>query len=144
MTRFLIRLFLVAFSLYVVLPMLPGFKFHGNFLHAIGAGLFFSVLAWIVEFLAIAISAILAIGTLGVGLIVLIPAWLLGFWLLPAVVLKLLADLLPGYITIVGWEPAIWGGLVMLLIGVITSKETKRFRRRNSAGSTEDDGDDRA
>ena len=145
MNRFLIRLLLVAGSFYFLLPMLPGFSFHGNFLHAIGAGLFFSILASIVEFLVVAVSTVVAVGTLGIGLIVLVPAWLLGFWLLPAVALKLTADLLPGWLTITGWEPAIWGGLIMLVIGAATSEETKRLKRNGTEAPVKSvEGDDRA
>ncbi len=129
MKRFVFRLLLLACAFDFFLPMLPGVQFHGNFLHAIGAGLFFSILAWLVEVIAISLSAFLTITTLGVALILLIPVWLIGFWLLPALVLKLTADLLPQYLTIIGWSPAIWGGFLMLLIGAMTSDGSKCIKR---------------
>jgi uncharacterized membrane protein YvlD (DUF360 family) len=121
MTRFLLRLVLIAGAFYLILPAIPGITFHGNFMYALGAGILFSILGWIVEAIAIAITAMLTIGTLGLGLLVLIPAWFLGFWLLPAVALKWVADLMPAELSIHGWFPAILGGLVMLVIGIITS-----------------------
>lgn len=129
MKRFMIRLLLMACAFDFLLPMLPGFQFNGNFLQAIGAGIFFTILIWLVEMAAISLSALLAITTFGVAIFFLIPVWLIGFWLLPALALKLTADLVPGYLTITGWSPAIWGGLVMLLIGGITSDGTKSVRR---------------
>jgi hypothetical protein len=108
--------------------MLPGFQLHGNFLHAIGAGVFFSLIAWLVEFLAIAISLFLTITSFGAALLFLVPIWLIGFWFLPAVVLKLTATLLPDYLTIVGWTPAILGGFVILLISALTSDGKKLCR----------------
>ncbi len=121
MTRYIIRLVLIAGCFYFLFPMIPGVQFHGTFVHALLAGVLFALLGWIVEAVAIAISAALAIGTLGLALIVLIPAWILGFWLLPAVGLKLVAHFMPATLMFSGWTPAILGGLIMLFIGVITS-----------------------
>ncbi len=130
MTRYLIRLALITGAFYFIFPMIPGMHFHGNFIHTLLAGVLFVFLGWVVESIAIALTALLAIGTLGVALIVLIPLWILGFWLLPALVLKFVADLMPATLSFTGWEPAIWGGLIMLLIGIVTSgKVHKRFIR---------------
>lgn len=128
MKRFALRLLLMACAFEFLLPMLPGVKFSGNFLHAIGAGIFFSLMAWVVECVALFLSAVLTISTMGLALLLLIPLWLVGFWFLPALVLKLTADLVPQYLSISGWVPAIWGGFVMLLIGSLTTDGTKCIR----------------
>jgi|SRR5277367_4164695 len=129
MKLFLIRLVILACAFYFVLPMIQGIEFHGNFVHAIVAGAFFAVIGWGCETLAIALTTVLAIGTFGLALLVLIPAWVLGFWLLPAVALKVVADMMPASLTISGWWPAIWGGLVMLFIGVLTSGKVHDRKR---------------
>lgn len=121
MTHYIIRLILIASAIYFIFPMIPGIQFHGNFLHALGAGVLFAFLGWIVESIAIAITAILTIGTFGSALIILLPAWLLGFWLLPALVLISVAGILPSILSFTSWEPAILGGLIMLCIGIATS-----------------------
>jgi uncharacterized membrane protein YvlD (DUF360 family) len=131
MTNFIIRLVLIAGAFYFVLPMIQGIQFHGNFVHALVAGAIFAIVGWGCEALAIILTTVLAIGTFGLALLVLIPAWLLGFWLLPAVALKVLADMMPETLTISGWLPAIWGGLIMLVIGVVTSGKI-RNRKQNS------------
>lgn len=130
MTRQIIRLLLIAATFYFVFPMIPGIEVHGSFAHVLLAALVFAVLGWIVETLAIAMSAIATITTLGMALLVLIPLWVLGFWLIPAFVLKLLSDLMPSYMSISGWTPAVLGGLLMLVVGMITSnfkRATERF-----------------
>lgn len=81
---------------------------------------------WLVDVAAVALSAVLTIGTLGTALLWLIPAWILGSWLLPAVALRLLSDVAPAYLTVEGWIPAILGGLVMLFIGMMTSSVAVR------------------
>jgi uncharacterized membrane protein YvlD (DUF360 family) len=131
MTNFLIRLVLIAGAFYFVLPMIQGIQFHGSFVHAIVAGFIFALVGWGCETLAIILSTVLAIGTFGLALLILIPAWMLGFWLLPAIALKVLADMMPATLTISGWGPAIWGGLVMLFIGIITSGKI-RNRKQNA------------
>lgn len=132
MRRYLIRLVLISSAFYFLFPMIPGVHFHGNFVHALLAGALFAFLGWVVESVAIAGSAILAIGTLGLALIVLVPAWLFGFWLLPAIVLKLVADFMPGTMGFSGWVPAIEGGLIMLVIGVATSGDVQKKARSRS------------
>ncbi len=131
MTRFLIRLLLIASAFYFVFPEIPGVTFHGTFVHAAVAGLVFVIVAMIVEVLAIAISAMLAVGTLGLALVILIPAWLLGFWILPAVGLKYLAVLMPETLSFTGWTPVLYASLPMLVIGVITSGDVHEKARKS-------------
>jgi hypothetical protein len=126
MNRYFIRLALIAAAFYFLFPMIPGVHFHGSFIHALLAGAVFAFLGWVVELLAMTFSTILAIGTLGMALLLLIPAWFFGFWLLPAVALRLLADLMPGTLSFAGWIPAIGGGLIMLLIGIATSGDVQK------------------
>lgn len=121
MIRVLVRFFLTALTFAFILPMINGIDFHGNFVAALGLALVFGIMVWLVDILAVTLTAALTIGTLGLALLWLIPLWLLGFWLLPAVALKLVADFMPAYFTVMGWGPAILGGLVMLLIGTLTS-----------------------
>jgi len=131
MTRHLMRLVLTACAFFFLFPIIPGAQFQGNFAHAVLAGILFAVLGFCVEFFAIALSALLTIGTLGMALILLIPAWLLGFWLLPACALRLVADFMPSVLSFTGWMPAILGGLIMLFIGVVTSGDV-HVRVRNN------------
>jgi uncharacterized membrane protein YvlD (DUF360 family) len=136
MTRYLIRLALIASAFYFIFPLIPGIQFHGNFGYALGAGVLFAFLGWIVESIAIAISAILTIGTFGMALFVLLPAWILGFWLLPALVLTYVADIMPATLSFTGWWPAIWGGLVMLCIGIVTSGHFEERAKKTPVTAT--------
>lgn len=119
--RLLIRIILKALAFAFLLPAIPGIAFHGNFVIAICLAIFFSLMQWVVELIAMAITAYLTISTLGLGLLVMIPMWILGFWLLPAIALKLVSDFMPQFLAVMGWGPAILGGLVLLVIGLITS-----------------------
>lgn len=130
MKTFIFRLLLTACAFDFLLPLIPGIKFHGNFLHAITAGVVFSIMAWLVEVIGFSISTLLTITTFGIALIFLIPVWLIGFWIVPAIVLKLTAEFVPQYLTISGWTPALWGGLLMLFVGAVTSDGTKSVQRK--------------
>ncbi|HEY9783860.1 MAG TPA: hypothetical protein V6D17_00570 [Candidatus Obscuribacterales bacterium] len=124
--RLLVKLVLSALAFTMVLPMIDGISFHGNFLTALLLSVFFGIMLWVVELVALALAAVLTVGSFGLALLWIIPLWILGFWILPAVALRLVADLMPAYLTIHGWGPAILGGLVMLLIGLVTSSFTSR------------------
>jgi hypothetical protein len=133
--KLLIKLLLSALTFIALLPLIPGIDFHGNFLIAILVSILFGIMLWVVDLVAVALSAVLAISTLGIALIWLIPLWLLGFWFLPAVALKVLADMLPQYLTVTGWMPAILGGLLISLVGVVTTELTRSVK---SSGGKEE------
>lgn len=129
MIKFLIRLLLTAFTFLYVLPHVPGIRFHGGLGIAVVAAIAFGILGWLVDAAAVILSAVWAISTLGLALLVLIPLWLVGYFVLPAVTLRVLADVMPQHLNIAGWIPALEGGLIMLLLGVLTSgKNLKKTR----------------
>ena len=132
MQRHLFRLLLSAGAFYFLVPLIPGAAFHGNFGHALLAGVLFAVAGWVIEFFAVAISTLLTITTLGMALFFLIPVWLFGFWLIPALALRMVAELMPSVLLFNSWMPAIVGGLIMLFIGVITSGDIHVRIRNNS------------
>ncbi len=121
MKRALLRFLLSAAVFAFVLPLIPGIDFHGNFAIALGAALLFSLVGWLVDLAAVLLSAVFTVSSFGLALLWLIPLWLLGFWLMPAVTLMVIANLMPTHLTVAGWIPAIEGGLVMLILGALTS-----------------------
>lgn len=121
MKSLLFKLLLSALAFAYLLPMIPGINFHGGFFMAILISIVFGIMLWAVDLAAIALSAILTVTSLGLALLWLIPLWIFGFWLLPAVALKLVSDFMPTTLSISGWLPAIFGGLVMMFIGMVTS-----------------------
>ncbi len=131
MVRFALKLALTALVFIYILPLIPGITFSGGFTTGILLAFIFGIMLWLVDLLAMTISAVLTLSSLGLALLWLIPLWLLGFWLLPAVALKLVAHFFSTHLTITGWLPAIWGGLVMLFIGVVTSSFGKLLNRGN-------------
>ena len=124
----LIRLVVKALAFMFLLPIIPGIHLHAGFLTAVVLAIFFSLTQWLVEIGAAALTAWLTISTLGLALLILIPMWILGFWLLPAVALKMVADLMPQYLSVGGWEPAILGGLLLFVVGMVTTDFTSTQR----------------
>jgi uncharacterized membrane protein YvlD (DUF360 family) len=127
--KLILKLVLSALAFTSILPFVHGIDFHGNFVIAMALAFLFGIMLWIVDLLAVALSAVLTITSLGLALVWLIPLWIFGFWLLPAVALKLVADIAPGYLTISGWLPAVIGGLIMLIIGVLTNSVTATLKQ---------------
>jgi uncharacterized membrane protein YvlD (DUF360 family) len=124
--RLIVRLLLSAIAFTAILPLINGIDFHGNFVQALLLAIVFGLMLWVVDVIAVAVSAMAAIGSLGAALLFLIPLWIFGFWLLPAVALKLVGDVMPNTFTVHGWIPAILGGLVMLGISMLTSRSVPR------------------
>lgn len=120
--RLILRLLLSAIAFTAILPLINGIDFHGNFVSALLLAVVFGLMLWVVDLIAVAISAMATISSFGMALLFLIPMWVFGFWLLPAVALKLASDIMPNTFTVNGWMPAILGGLVMLGISMLTSK----------------------
>ena len=126
MLKFIARLVLMALVFMFVLPVIPGISFHGHFETAIIMSLVFGVASFLVDMFAVFLAAMLSISTLGLALLILIPLWFVGFWILPAVALKVVADFMPANLTIHDWMAAALGGLVMLIVNAATGKTNIR------------------
>jgi uncharacterized membrane protein YvlD (DUF360 family) len=101
-------------------PSLKGFTFTGSFgraiLYAIG-----------LEFVGILLGLALvffSLATLGLGLLVLVPCIFFGFWLVNAILLKILASWFPTYLSIQGWWPAILAGLILFVVDALFSTDS--------------------
>lgn len=127
--RLIARIVLSAIAFTSILPLINGIDFRGNFGAALILAIVFGLMLWIVDIIAVALSAVAAVSTLGAALLFLIPLWIFGFWLLPAVALKVVSDIMPNYLHIQGWMPAILGGLVMLGISMLTSQSVPKRER---------------
>lgn len=124
--RGILRLVLTALAFVAVLPMIPGIDFRGGFLSALLISLLFGLMLWLVELGVGLIAALWTVASLGLALLWLIPLWVIGFWVLPAWALMLTAQFVPQHLTIAGFWPAALAGLVMMLIGLVTSNTFKR------------------
>ncbi len=120
MKKVLLRLSAKALAIYFLFPKIHHIVVHGDFFTALILALLFTIMLWVVEMVIVLVSTLITLYTLGLALLVLIPLWLVGFWLVPVIALKLVSDFFPEYIQITGWTPAIMGGLLMLLISLMT------------------------
>jgi uncharacterized membrane protein YvlD (DUF360 family) len=120
--RFVVRTLLTTIAFLWILPGMHGIHFHGGLLQALMLSLIFGIMLWLVEAIAVALSALVAVSSFGLALLWLIPFWILGFWFLPAVALMAVSDIMPEYLYITGWSSAIVGGLILLIISLATTK----------------------
>ncbi len=120
MRKLIIRILLKALAIMYLFPWMKGTEFHGNFAAALALAVFFSLLLSFAEFLAGFAARVLTISTLGLALLVIIPARILCFWLLPTISLVLISNWFPHMLIIHSWLSAAMGGLVLLTIGLIT------------------------
>jgi hypothetical protein len=120
--RFVARLLILSLMFRCALPAIPGIVFHGHLSNALVMALAFSVLFWLIDRLALLIGTIVTVTTFGLALLWLVPFWIVGFWIVPTLALKLVALVMPLNLSISGWLPAIWGGLMLLGINIIVGR----------------------
>ncbi len=120
MMRYFFRLVIITVVFYSEMPLIPGAHFHGSMAQALLFGLLISLIGTFIEYLAIVFSHSYSICTLKGALCYLIPAWIIGFGVLPVILLKCLASFMSPTFVIVGWNPAIAMGILILSIGIIT------------------------
>lgn len=121
MISFVIRILATAFAFTYVFPKIDGIAFSGAFFpDGVVYGVLFAITAWVVTKLAKLASVAFSVGTLGAGLLIVVPLWLFGFWLLPAVQLKVCAWLFPANLAVYSWFGAIVAGLILMLINGLT------------------------
>ncbi len=120
MLKFLLKTIASALAFIYILPALPGIEFKGGFIDAAILAIVFAFLLWVVEVVAMMIATVWTISTLGLALLVLIPLWIFGFWVFPALALELVAFVAPGHLSIHGFLPPILGGLTMMIISMLT------------------------
>ena len=126
MKRFIIKLILSVLAFTTVLPMIPGIDFHGNVGSAVVLSLVFGVMLWLVELVVGFAATIWTVTTLGLALLWIVPLWIFGFWIMPALAFMGTAALLPQYLTVNGFMPAAIAGFVMLIISLLTGSKPKK------------------
>jgi uncharacterized membrane protein YvlD (DUF360 family) len=120
MIKFLLKTVAGALAFIYVLPLIPGIEFKGGFIDAAILAIVFACLLWVVEAAAMLLATVWTVSTLGLALLILIPLWIIGFWVFPALALELVAFVAPEHLSIHGFLPPILGGLTMLVISMLT------------------------
>lgn len=122
--KFFANLIITALLLCFVFPAVTdgGVQFHGSFwptgvLYAFIFGIV-STLTTLGIFLA---TGVITIATRGLALLAIVPAFILGFWLLPAVQLQVFAHYFPAHFTVSSWGAAIVAGFVMMVVNMVLS-----------------------
>lgn len=133
MLKFLLKTVATALAFIYILPALPGIEFKGGFIDAAILAIVFACLLWVVEALAMMIATVWTISTLGLALLILIPLWIFGFWLFPALALELVAFVAPDHLTVHGFLPPILGGLTMMVISMLTGGLSATIKCLNKA-----------
>lgn len=125
MLRFIFRVLLTAIAFKFIFNIFPGIDFTGSFGNAIVYGLLLSVVGFVVGMGLLAFTALFGAATGGFGVVIVGIVYILGFWLLPALQLELLAHWFPQHLSVNGFGSAILAGLILMIINAITSSAKK-------------------
>lgn len=134
MISFLLRSTVLAAIFCFVLPhFAPGVAFHGEFFPGgILWAMVFSVVANLTVLAILGAAGIFAIAAGGVALIFEFFAFLLGFWLIPALQLQVMAYFFPAQFTVDSWGAAIWASLIIAAANWLIFRLGKEFTRRSA------------
>lgn len=116
MIHYLIYLAILAAALYALIPQIPGVEYHGGVVISLLVVLSFVVAQNVIAALFKTLNFISTVGTFGLAQFVIIPSRLIGFWLVPAAILKVVASFPDFNLRFHGWVPAIISGLVLVSI----------------------------
>ncbi len=126
MFKLIISVLLKAIAFAFIFNLISGLHFTGSFWTAICYSIFFSIVAFVVRIALMASIAGFGIATAGAGAVLLIFLYLIGFWIIPAIQLEVLAWWFPKHFTVDGFGGAILGGLVLLVINAIAGGYTRK------------------
>jgi hypothetical protein len=120
-----IRIFLSACVFTFLIPTIPGAHFTGAFWpDGVVYGLLMAIVVYLFGFAILAFT----IGTKGFGFLLVI----LGFWLIPAIQLEILAHFFPQHLAFQSWGSAIVAGLVLMLVNLATASSDKKASSSDS------------
>lgn len=128
--RLLTRTLLSALIIKFAFPAVPGLGFDGDYLAAILPAVIFAAILYLVETLCFGLAAFMTVASLGLAAIVIIPIWLLGFWLLPALALYLTTYIFPDLLLVKEPIASTYGGALLLGAMLLTSKLFWKKRSR--------------
>ena len=119
MLRLIVRILLTAVLFSFVFPKIAsGVQFHGQFWpDSIISAIVFAMVSYLVGVLITLSATFLSVLTFGLTVLV----FVLGFWLIPAIQLQAFAHYFPEQLTIASWGSAIWGGLLLMVVNIMTA-----------------------
>ncbi|MBX9879675.1 MAG: hypothetical protein K2Y22_14550 [Candidatus Obscuribacterales bacterium] len=128
MTRFLLRVVLVAYALAFLIPTVAGITFKGDWLAAFSSSLVFTTVFTAIEWLLGVLVFGINVGTLGIGMIITSGLKFVVNLLAPSAALYGTAKLMPQFIRLEDFTPSLFAaGLLLggLLFATANAKSKK-------------------
>ena len=127
--RFLLTVLLSTAIVCLVFPHVAGVSFAGGILAACGFALATAGTAAFMKTVGRALTLTLRITTVLPAVLVLLPVWLLGVWLLPALELKMFAAAFPQAISFQGWGALLSASALLLAPTVLTHRWSETLKK---------------
>ncbi|GEM_PF-1007440 len=124
-TRFALTALFFAF----ILPLIPGVTVASGFSAILLLAFMYRIASILMTLICLYLSAFATALTAGLALLILIPASMLSFWILPTLTLAALEHLMPLRLSFSGWIATSLAGLAMFVLHLLTDarilKETR-------------------
>lgn len=128
---FIIRLVLTALFFAFLLPLIPGVNVTNGFWAIVGLAFAYRIATFVMQIVCFAISALATLFTAGLALILVIPAYVISFWLLPTLTLSALAHFMPGHLHFHDWIATSLAGLVMFALHFVIDRSKKSDKNKS-------------
>lgn len=135
--RLVVRIILTAVAVGLVLPLVPGFEFHGDLTTTIGFAVLISVTTWAISSLAGLLYMVVGTMTLGCGCLILFPIMLFQGFLVPLGGFLVMARIFPEQLTLTGAAALIFPSLVVWMINMLTYDYSETLRVLSSSSSSQ-------
>ena len=129
MLRYTVATLLSAVCLNFVFGQIPGFSFTGGFGLALLLAALLSTTAVFFKAVGKAMTLTFNIRTAGRASFVLVPVWLLGIWLVPALELLLTAKFFPQLLSVQGLSAAMTAAGFLTLLQAATNNWSDTLKR---------------
>jgi hypothetical protein len=121
---FFIRLGLTAIFIAFLLPLIPGVTVTSSIFAILGLALVYRFASILMALAMVGISLLATVLTAGLALLVVWPAFIISFWLLPSLTLWALSAIMPSYLHFDSGVAVALAGLVMFVLHFFTDRKT--------------------
>lgn len=121
---FFIRFGLTALFLAFLLPLIPGVTVTSSIFAILGLALVYRFASILMALAMVGISLLATVLTAGLALLVVWPAFIISFWLLPSLTLWALSAIMPSYLHFDSGVAVALSGLVMFVLHFFTDRKT--------------------
>lgn len=121
---FFIRLGITALFFAFLLPLIPGVTVTSGIIALLGLAFVYRLASILMKLAMAGLSILATMITAGLALLIVVPAYLISFWLFPSLTLYALSTIMPSYLHFDSGVALALAGLVMFVLHLFTDRKS--------------------